>query len=51
MWTYTFINQYGVIFTYQTGEAPDMSDLAYIKYCLDRGSVLVSMKPVALDTP
>lgn len=45
MWTYEFINQYGVPFAYTTGEAPNTSDLAYIKYCLDRGSILVSMKP------
>lgn len=45
MWTYTFINQYGESFNYDTGEAPDLSDLAYIKYCLDRKSILVSMEP------
>lgn len=44
MWTYTFVNQYGVTFTYTTGEAEGLSDLAYIKYCLDRNSLLVSME-------
>lgn len=44
MWTYTFVNQYGVTFTYTTGESNE-SDLAYIKYCLDRKAILVSMEP------
>lgn len=44
MWFYTFVNQYGVTFTYKTGEA-GVSDLDYIKYCLDRNSILVSMEP------
>lgn len=48
MWKYTFVNAYGVTFTYTTGESEDkfLSDLAYIKYCLDRNSILVKMQPV-----
>lgn len=46
MWLYTFINAHFVVFTYTTGEAAGLSDLAYIKYCLDRGCILTKMEPV-----
>lgn len=46
MWRYTFINRNGVVFTYDTGEAYDTSDLAFIKYSLDRDSILVGMEPL-----
>lgn len=44
MWVYTFVNQYSAPFEYYTGEG-NCSDLEYIKYCLDRESILVDMQP------
>ena len=43
----TFINQYGQTFTTTSEElknSGDSSPLSYIKYCLDRNSILVDLK-------